>query len=132
METASSEPTYLERKGTPPPPVAGTGFRAFNATDKLPPNPMGTTTMMMDHASVKSYISSALSPDLANGKRWYCSNQHDIPSESPLRRNGQRSHIWTAPKPPDPRARVLLSREGLSDESQRRSNHSQHDDRKDV
>ena len=52
METTSSEPTSLECKGTPPPPIAGTEFRAFNVTDKLPSNPLGTATVMMGRAPV--------------------------------------------------------------------------------
>ena len=55
-ETTSSEPIGLEHKATRPPPAASTGPRAFNAADKLPPNPIDTTTVMMDRVPVKSYF----------------------------------------------------------------------------
>jgi len=47
---ASSESASLEHKSASPPPATSTGFRAFNATNRLPPNPTVTRNVMMDLA----------------------------------------------------------------------------------
>ena len=107
------------------------GFRAFIAIDRFPPNPTGIANVMMGRAPVKSYFFIALSPYLKICTyRYYC-NRRNVPSRGPSRRDGQRSCARASPMPPDPRARVLLSREELSDESHR-SNDSRHNDGKDV
>jgi hypothetical protein len=54
---ASSESTGLERKSVPPPPIASTGVRAFNATDMLPPNPTITRNVIGERAPDKSPLS---------------------------------------------------------------------------
>jgi len=126
MEVTLSKPTNLERKSAPPLPAMGTGFRAFNATDRFPPNPIGTSNMMMGRAPVKSCFFSTLSSKSGKGTCRYYYNRRNVPSRGPLRRGSQRSCTRTPPRPPEPRTCVLLPIEGLSDGSQR-SNHSRHD-----
>jgi len=126
MEVASSKLASHVRKTAPPPPAAGTGFRAFNATDRLPPDPVGTRNVMMDHAAIKSYLFPSLSSKSVKGTCRYSCNRRNIPSRGPSRRDSQLSCKRVPSRPPDPRARMLLPREGLSNRSQR-SNHCRHD-----
>jgi len=125
-EIMSSEPTRLERKGALPPPTASTGFRAFNVTDRFPPNTAGTTNVMMGRAPVKSCFFPALPPNSEKSVCRHCSNRRNVPSKGHSRHEGQRSCVRELFKPQDPRARVLLPRKGLSNRSQR-SNHSRPD-----
>ena len=122
----SSEPTSLECKGAPLLPAPSTGFRAFNATNRFPPNPASTASMLMGRAPIKSHFLPPLSPNLEEGTCHYCHNRHNVPSENLSRRRSQRSCTWTTPEPTDPRARMLLPREGLSNGSQC-VNHSRRD-----
>jgi len=63
----------VERIGKPraqkrsPPPVAGTGARAFNATVMLPPNPTVTGSVIGEQATVKSPLFPTLSSRLEKG-----------------------------------------------------------------
>jgi len=62
MEIASSESTGLERKSAPPPPVAGTEARAFDATAMLPPNPTVTGSMIGEQAPIEIFTFSSFIP----------------------------------------------------------------------
>ena len=122
----------LERIGEPraqkrsPPPVAGIGARAFNATAMLPPNPTVTRSLIGDQAPVKNPLFPALSSRLEKGTTRHSAagiiSLHDTPRDV----QGQCSCITKLPVPPDPRAGTLLPREGSSDGSQC-FNHSRHD-----
>ena len=48
MEMTSSESASLEHKSVPQPSVVGTGVKAFNVTDRLPPNLVGMGNVMGD------------------------------------------------------------------------------------
>jgi len=82
------------RKAARPPSNASTGLRAFNASDKLPPNPGGTGNMMMDCVLVKSHFPLALSPKLEKGTRWHYSDRCNVPSEG-LSRSNKSAHRQT-------------------------------------
>ena len=131
MEIASSESTGLERQSVPPPPVAGTEARAFNATAMLPPNPTVTESVIGEHAPVKSPLFPALSPRLDEGTTQHSAAGIISHRSTPRDAQSQRSHVTRPPVPPDPRADTFLPRKGSGDVSQR-FNHPRHDNCHDV
>ena len=131
MEIASSESTGLERKSAPPPPVAGTEARAFDATAMLPPNPTVTGSMIGEQAPVKSPLFPALSPRLDEGTTQHSAAGIISHRGTPRDAQSQRSHVTRPPVPSDPRADTFLPRKGSGDGSQR-FNHPRRDYRHDV
>ena len=109
----------------------GTGARAFNATTMLPPNPIVTGSVIAEQAPVKSPLFPALSSRLEKSTTLHSAagviSHHDTPRDI----QGQRSCITKSSVSPNPRAGMLLPKEGSSDRSQR-FNHSVHGDCRDI
>jgi len=85
----------------------GTGCRAFNASDRLPPNTMAAATMMMGCIPVTSYIYQ-LNLEDGKGTGRYCHARRKVLSDDPSRYHCQCFLLRNVPDPSGPQGHWVL------------------------